>query len=130
MLAPIRPPLAAAPLLFLALQKVARTQTARLAVGYRLVPRWPAIVDVYIPADTWLIEHPQLVAAGVARRLADKSLHRIGEALYLDRLLAGGIVGEELPLSVLLPDVIVPLANLRLDAERHAPPGAILDVVV
>jgi hypothetical protein len=79
-------PAAAAPLLWLGLQKIARTPTARLAMAYRLVPQ---------------------------------RIYPLGARLYLERLLAGGIVGETLP-----------LANQVIDLLRDAPPGALLDVAV
>lgn len=89
-------PSGATPLLWLGLQKIARTPTARLAVGYRLLPR-------HVSLGTWW---------------------------YLDRLLAGGITGEPLPLWTLGARDIRPLVNQRLDAEQFAPPGSFIDVVV
>jgi hypothetical protein len=91
---------AAAPLLCLGLRKIALTPRARLAVGYKLVP----------PIDTY-------VRSCEAPRVEIEGLRPLGNALYLDRLLAGGIVGEALP-----------LANLRIYAQQANPLGGCLDV--
>ena len=107
MLCPIYSTTAASPLLFLGLQKIARTITPRLAVGYRIVSR----TDCHCTTPA---ERP------------------LGDLLYLDRLLAGGIVGEVLPLTTIRPNCIQachggPLMNQQLDADRDCV-GHILDV--
>src|SRR2546421_160099 len=75
MLAPIYPPSAAAPLLFLALEKIARTPTSRLRVGYHVTSRY----GDYPIANC--VKHD---SGAAAPRL--KSLRPLGQALYLDRL--------------------------------------------
>ena len=82
--APILAPTAAAPLLWLGLQKIARTPRPRLAVGYRLICRQP-----YGPGCD----------CGSAP-VADPSKLPLGVRLRLERFLAGGIVGETLPLTL------------------------------
>lgn len=80
---------AAAPSLSLALRKISYTPTARLAVAYRLVPRYD---DCYIPScDCRRIE--------TAPHYEVRGIRPLGNALYLDRLLMGGEVGETLPLT-------------------------------
>jgi len=86
---------AAAPLLHAALRKICLTPRARLAVGYRIVD------------------------ANSVPRTAVRGIRPLGNALYLDRLLAGGIVGETLP-----------LANQRIYVEQYQPRGQAIDVVV
>jgi hypothetical protein len=86
---------AAAPLLHAWLYKISRTPRARLAVGYRIVD------------------------ANSVPRTEIRGLRPLGNALYLDRLLAGGIVGEA-----------VPLANQRIAVEQYLPAGQAIDVVV
>lgn len=93
---------AAAPLLFLGLRKIALTPRARLAVGYKLDPP---------PIDTY-------VRGCEAPHYEIRGLRPLGNAMYLDRLLAGGVVGETLP-----------LANLRLYALQYHPLGTNVDVV-
>jgi hypothetical protein len=92
---------AAAPLLHAALRKVALTPRARLAVGYR-------IAEAELRRDTNSVPRVQV-----------RGLRPLGNALYLDRLLAGGIVGEALP-----------LANQRIFVEQYLPRGQAIDVVV
>lgn len=91
---------AAAPSLFRALRKIAHTPRPRLEVGYRIVPRH----DVY---------------AHEALRTEVRGLRPLGNALYLDRLLAGGNVGDALP-----------LANRRIEALQDPTLGMQLDVWV
>jgi hypothetical protein len=86
---------AAAPLLHAALYKISRTPRARLAVGYRII-------------DAHSVPRSEI-----------RGLRPLGNALYLDRLLAGGIVGEALP-----------LANQRIAVEQYLPAGSAIDVVV
>jgi hypothetical protein len=83
MTAPILAPTAAAPLLWLGLQKIARTPRARLAVGYRIVCR-----------------NRQYAPCGCGATQVDVSKLPLGARLRLERFLAGGIVGEVLPLSL------------------------------
>jgi len=98
---------AAAPLLFLALRKIAMTPRARLQTGYRIEP---SVDDCYTPAvacdRAHLLPHEQI-----------KGLRPLGNAMYLDRLLAGGIVGDGLP-----------LANLQIYLDQCQPLGSELDV--
>jgi hypothetical protein len=116
LLAAIHAPTAAAPLLWLGLQKIAHTPTPRLAVGYRLEPRCPpwsapccclSVEELAARAAAGDLDRPQ-APLPVARPL--------GANLLLDRLLAGGTVGEALP-----------LANRRLECERRMA-GLLLDV--
>lgn len=77
MIAPLAP-LSAGPLLSAGLAKIARSPIGRLAVGYHIVAR-----------------------CGCARRLSHACGPRpLGAALYGDRLVAGGTVGETLPISI------------------------------
>lgn len=119
MLAPIQPPTAAAPLVFLALVKIARTPTARLALGYRLLAR-SACPPIASPCCD----------AGRMCRTVDKNLRPLGEGLLLDRLLAGGIVGQVLPLALARGCPCVPLANALVVAHQQAVPlGAAIDLL-
>lgn len=100
---------AAAPSLWLGLRKIALTPRARLQVGYRLLPReidcfTPSCACECRPAD--MFPHWQI-----------HGLRSLGNALYLDRLLAGGIVGEALPLT-----------NLLISADQDCPLGQHVDV--
>jgi hypothetical protein len=115
MVAPIYPTSAAAPLLFLALEKIARTPTPRLYVGYHVSPATCA--ELY---------HRPWRAARIGPN-TDKSTRPLGEALYLDRLLAGGIVNDNLRLNAATLDTR-PLANLSIDAQRNATVGMLVDV--
>ena len=100
--AAIHAPTAAGPLLGLALAKVARTPTPRLAVGYRLLaPCRPC------PCQAHLLVRE--AAAGKRPATPLPMARPLGANLLLDRLLAGGHVGDTLP-----------LANRRLDCEREA----------
>src|SRR5438552_964509 len=118
MLAPIYPPSAAAPLLFLALEKIARTPTPRLRVGYHVTSRY---------GESCIASGVKHDSGAAAPRL--KSLRPLGQALYLDRLLAGGIVGDILPLSMNGAGLDTrPLANLVLDAGGNSTLGAMIDV--
>jgi hypothetical protein len=117
MLAPIPPPTAAAPLLFLALQKIARTPTPRLEVGYRLVDSSLCLQRLGGP--------PPFAAC---ERIVARDQRPLGQALFLDRVLAGGIVGEFLPMHRFCPADVLPLANLCIDAGVHLPPGQLFDV--
>jgi len=102
MLRPINP-LSASPLLFAGLQKIARTPLGRLAVGYRILPRY------YICAHC-----------------GPRSL---GAAWLVDRIVAGGTVGEILPLSIVRDLDTVPLVLHALAVEREqAAIGGLLDV--
>jgi hypothetical protein len=81
---PILAPTAAAPLLWLGLQKISRTPRPRLAVGYRLVCRRGS---------------RRGCGCGTAAA-ADPSKLPPGARLRLERFLAGGVAGETLPLSL------------------------------
>jgi hypothetical protein len=111
--APIYPTTAAAPLLFLGLQKIARTPTPRLEVGYRIQPRYDVLP-------------PPIAPFWIAGPLTMKGLRPLGQALLLDRLLAGGIVGEELPLSIAADTR--PIINRMLDMSGPGQLGIFLDV--
>jgi hypothetical protein len=89
---------AAVPNLAYGLWKIGHTPTARLGVAYRLVRR-NDIED--------------------CARVDVRGLRPLGNALYLDRLLAGGIVGETLP-----------IANQRICLEQDQLLGCCIDVVV
>ena len=112
---------AAAPSLAWGLYKIAHTQTPRLRVGYHVVPRYDcafdsARVDLSAPA-----------LAHVKPRTELRGLRPLGNALYLDRLIAGGIVGDTLPLTN-LSDTL-PLANLRIQLDRENQLGNGIDVL-
>ena len=118
MVAPISPTTAAAPLLFLALEKIARTPRPRLEVGYRVMPRYEGPVCAALPplvGECWAAGAPRL-----------RGLRPLGQALLLDRLLAGGILGEMLPLAIAGDPR--PVANQALDFAAAAPLGIFLDV--
>ncbi len=89
---------AAVPNLAYGLRKIAYTPTARLAVAYRLERRH----DVEDCA-----------------RVDVRGLRPLGNALLLERILAGGIVGETLP-----------IANQRICLEQDQLLGMCIDVVV
>ncbi|MBS0208440.1 MAG: hypothetical protein JSS27_05745 [Planctomycetes bacterium] len=108
MIAPIYPAASAAPLLFLALQKIARTPTSRLRCGYHVTAR-------YQPCLGWRAHNCR-----VGHAVTDKSLRPLGQGMLIDRYLAGGIVGTQLPLSIAGAFDTRPLANLALDAAHHA----------
>ena len=99
-------PIAAEPLLHLALQRIARTPAARLGIVYNLVPRRP-----YPPAEIVRqagVRHGGPVHPGeIVAQLASRSMRgpyqlpqNLGQALYLGSILAGGVNGQTLPLSV------------------------------
>lgn len=98
----------AAPSLALALRKISYTPTARLAVAYRLISRYD---DCYTPCCA--------TPAQCAPHYEIKGLRPLGNALYLDRLLMGGQVGDALPLT-----------NLRLCIEREMGLGQGFDSTV
>jgi hypothetical protein len=132
----IRGPTAAEPLLWLGLQKIARTPTGRLAVGYHLISRDGCPPPGAICAPPFVgAPLPPGPPVDVADFFADHPAHLfphgvrpLGLGLYLDRLLAGGIVGEFLPLSRVC--LAMPLANLWVEAREHAPLGGMIDVAV
>lgn len=80
---------AAAPLLWFGLKKIALTPRARLQVGYRIIPRY---IDCYTPSH-------ECRRAELAPHWDVRGIRPLGNALYLDRLLGGGIVGDALPLT-------------------------------
>lgn len=118
MLAPIPSVGKAAPLLFLALQKIARTPLARLRMGYRILH------GCECPYPTGALGGP--IECG---RLVDRNLRPIGNALLLDRILAGGIVGELLPMHLVCGATTVPLINCQIELDAAAPLGQLVDVV-
>jgi len=84
---------AAAPSLSWGLYKIAHTVTPRLRVAYHLTPRDYCTFDSCRP-DPCDTAYTQLQP-----RVEVRGIRPLGNALYLDRLLAGGIVGETLPLT-------------------------------
>jgi len=118
--------LSVAPSLALGLQKIARTPAPRLAVGYHIVPRLPYCVPRLDLICECAIDVPQnrpgefVAFLGLEWEHAQKQLEiTLGEEWLLERLIAGGIVGERLPLS-----------NILCDAYQRGPlpPGALIDV--
>ncbi len=97
-------PLLASPLLGAALYRIAHAPLGRLAVGYRIVPRW-----LYK-------SHAQL---------GPRSL---GASWYVDRLIAGGIVGEELPITIVRDLAPKPLIIQAIEADQRQVLGVNLDV--
>lgn len=100
-------PLSASPLLFLGLQKIARTVTGRLYVGYHVVAR-----------------------CGCTRRLTRACGPRpFGASLNVDRILAGGTTGEVLPLSIERTIDTRPVLIRAIDCAAKQTLGGMLDVV-
>ena len=99
-------PLNAAPSLFVTWQRVRRAPTARLAVGYRILPR-------------------TILPPSPARC---RPLRPLGASLCVDRLLGGGIVGEALPLSIERHAHVAPLLLRTLEADQRYVLGVFLDV--
>jgi hypothetical protein len=113
MLARCLPPTAFAPILPLALAHIARTPTARLAIGYRLT-RQVASPGCRPPA-------PELARLESSDKLEHVCLvgqrqRPLGEALWIDAIVAGGQIGEA-----------APLANFRCHQRQAAPPGSLLE---
>jgi hypothetical protein len=111
----IAAPTAAGPLLGLALEKIARTPRARLAVGYTLVPHLAPLGPDGAWADARL-----------------KARIQPGMALYLDFILAAGTTGEVLPLATLpatrgVDDL--PLANQQIVARQYPATGGMVNLV-
>jgi hypothetical protein len=79
-------PIAAFPILPLALNKIARTPIARLAIGFELIP--PRRVCPFRAALLSLATY----------KLRYDRLRGLGESLDVDRLLAGGVAGTWLDL--------------------------------
>lgn len=116
--------LSAAPLLHLRLARIARAPLSRLACSFHVVPRFPC-------REAGPIATQDFCCWRVAERLPNKctellaeqwavgqlQLRRnLGQAIYLNTLLAGTQIGERLP-----------LANCAiLDEQRHL--GCALDV--
>lgn len=116
----------AAPLLYLGLQKIARTPTPRLAVAYKLVPRREPYVErvVLTGRCNHSCELRKLLrqcedAVHALAAVDDENLRPTAAAIYRDFLLAAGTVGE-----------ILPLANRRIEAQCRAPAGEIIDLCV
>ena len=119
--AAVHAPTAAGPLLWLGLQKVRRTPTARLALAYRLVPPRGCCAGSHgspccvrtaeqLPDGLMAANH-----AGERPRSPLPVARSLGENLLLDRILAGGQVGDALP-----------LANLRIEAMAACLPLGLL----
>jgi len=94
----------AEPVLHLALQHVARTPTARLGIVYQIADRTP---PAEITHEIAVRRGAPLAPAGIANLIAHEgvvrpgpALFNLGNALYLDSILAGGVNGETLPLSI------------------------------
>jgi hypothetical protein len=101
-------PLSASPLLCAGLQKIAHTMTGRLYVGYHVVPR-----------------------CGCNRRLTRACGPRpFGASLNLDRILAGGTTGEQLPLSIERSIDTRPLLIRAIDFTARQTLGGALDVTI
>jgi hypothetical protein len=115
-------PTAAVPSLALGLQKIARTPRPRLQVGYKIVPRQPCIPPPGCGCGVSSVNSPPQARPGAFVEFLSRDfnhaqlqlIRKLGAELYLERLLAGGIVGEVLPLS-----------NLQCDADHNtlAPGG-------
>ena len=104
---------AAAPSLALALRKISYTPTARLAVAYRLIPRYD---DCYTPSCC----DPARIQC--APHYDIRGIRPLGNAWYLDRLLMGGQVGDGLEHYRLEVERMV--TRLTLEAETWAESGA------
>gem|GEM_PF-2110740 len=120
-------PLAAEPILGLGLNKIARTPRPRLAVGYRLEPK--AACNSASTCDLAArARAPQPNARAYVEFLAQSWSHAqlqltrtLGASLFLDRVIAGGVVGE-----------VLPLATLRCRENNNpliGPPGALIDAI-
>lgn len=99
MLSAIYGPSAAAPLVSLSLEHIARTPTARLGISYQIVPAY--VLDT--------------IRCGAPPGIVPWYAVPLGTGLYLDSLLAGGVDGQPLPLVL---SVSVPPA-----------PGSVIDVL-
>jgi hypothetical protein len=99
-------PTAVAPNLALGLQKIARTPRARLQVGYHVVPRPGRCLELDCAVQPPQDRPGKFVAFLAADwHHAQFQLRRnLGLEWEVQRLLAGGIVGERLPLSNLVCD--------------------------
>lgn len=122
--------LRAAPLLWAGLAKLAHTPTARLPVGYHVVPRWPCRPWFVLPGCC--VGEQFLAAKRLERVDANELLDllalnaadvpivaegNLGAVWQLERYIAGGIVGE-----------VLPLANLRCEQNLCPQPGELVDV--
>jgi len=106
---PLRPvqaygPIAAFPILPLALNKVARTPIARLSIGFELIP--PRRVTPF---------RASLLSLATYKVRYDR-LRGLGASLDVDRLLAGGIAGTWLDLQEREVD-IAPAPDAGLEAQ-------------
>jgi len=100
-------PIAAAPLLSLSLEHIARTPAARLGIVYQIVPMRHTLSPAAAANRALLAPNRPLPPSELAELLAARSLNapvqlprNLGNGLYLDSLLSGGINGQPLPLSV------------------------------
>lgn len=92
---------AAAPSLSWGLYKISHTPTPRLRVAYHVVPR------DYCTFDSCRLDACDVDYTQLQPRVEVRGIRSLGNALYLDRLIAGGIVGDTLPIS-----------NLCIEASR------------
>ena len=127
MLRPIHAATAYSPQLAVGLRKIARTPTARLTVGYRVKARWihsdgilhrAAAVGSCRAVATASRLHAINAAQAIPRATAIPPLP-IGAEMLVQRMVAGGIVGEALPLAV-----------VRRDLDRRDLLGSILDITI
>ncbi len=100
-------PIAAEPVLHLALQHVARSPAARLGIVYNLVARRPLPPAEYVLEAGVRYGGPVRPGA-IVEQLANRSIRgpyqlplNLGQAIYLDSILAGGVDGQTLPLSMI-----------------------------
>jgi hypothetical protein len=127
-------PTAAAPLLWLTWQKVAHTPTARLSLVYKIVPKNPCFVvrpcgPPKCPEPPGVLAECDLLCSP---KCAPGKLERpLGQKLLLERLLAGGILGEQLPLWLERVCNGLPLANrcINFDERHPAAAGQMVDLL-
>jgi hypothetical protein len=114
--------LSAEPILGLARNHARWTPLARLSIVYQIVPERP------LPPPNALPRHPVAAGLGVVGRSDRGPLEvsqSLGQGLYLDSILMGGVDGEALPVTL---DVNGP-ADTATQAELAAHlPGGLLDV--
>jgi hypothetical protein len=109
-------PLNAEPNLALVRAHARRTAIGRLAVVYQInpVPASRRVVSVLPPGEAALLHGPN--------PFSPKPLPQVtlGEALFMDSIIMGGVDGEDLPMTLDL--------GVKLNMQAHAP-GALVDVV-
>ena len=98
-------PIAASPSLGAALMKIARTPAARLSINFRLTGQQIVFLPGERPTEFGLLSHRELRArdaqlCDTARREHQTCVwppkRSLGQALYVDRLVAGTILGTTL----------------------------------